>query len=64
MLTFQSSVVTSLLFSFVLPLKCFKTRDLQAAVCAVTPDGPSGIIHILAVESPELFKKHKRYFKT
>jgi hypothetical protein len=53
-LTFQSRVVTSLLFSLVLPLKCFSTKGLGAATCDIFPERPSGMVQILAVESPEL----------
>jgi hypothetical protein len=46
-------VVTSLLFSLVLPLKCFSTKGLGAATCDIFPERPSGMVQILAVESPE-----------
>lgn len=53
-LAFQSRVVTSLLFSLVFPLKCFNTRGFGADIYAGFPEGPSAMVQILAVESPEL----------
>lgn len=53
-LTFQSSVVTSLLFSFVLPLTCFNTNTFGGSLSEADLHLPSGIDQIRAVESPDL----------
>ena len=53
-LTFQSSVVTSLLFSFVLPLTCFNTNTFKGALGEPDLLPPSAIVQIRAVESPDL----------
>ena len=52
-LTFQSSVVTSLLFSFVLPLTCFSTSTFKGPL-EVDLELPSTIVYIRAVESSDL----------
>ena len=52
-LTFQSTVMTSLLFSFVLPLTCFSTSTFKGPL-EVDLELPSAIVHIRAVESPDL----------
>lgn len=53
-LTFQSSVVTSLLFSFVLPFTCFSTRTFKGVFFTANLEAPSAIVQIRAVESPDL----------
>lgn len=53
-LTFQSSVVTSLLFSFVLPLTCFNTNTFKGPFSEPGLHLPSAIVQIRAVESPDL----------
>lgn len=53
-LTFQSSVVTSLLFSFVLGFTCFNTNVLEVLLCDVDWLLSSLTLHIRAVESPDL----------
>jgi hypothetical protein len=56
---FQSRVVTSLLFSWLL-LKCLKTKESrEATVAAPGPEGPDGMVQIREVESPELKQKRK-----
>ena len=53
-LTFQSSVVTSLLFSIVLALKCLSTTTFAGPFCMEDFEVPSVMDQILAVESPDL----------
>lgn len=53
-LTFQSSVVTSLLFSFVLPLTCFNTNAFKGSSWEPGLLLPPAIVQIRAVESPDL----------
>lgn len=55
-LTFQSSVVTSLLLSLALPLKCFNTATFAGSLCTLDLQLPSAMVQILAVESPDLYK--------
>lgn len=53
-LTFQSRVVTSLLFSFVLGFACFNTNVLEVLLCEIDWLLSSLTLHIRAVESPDL----------
>ena len=53
-LTFQSSVVTSLLFSFNLPRTCFITNTFEGPFCEPDLLLPSPIVQMRAVESPDL----------
>lgn len=59
-LTFQSRVVTSLLFSLVLPLKCFKTTEFGGPLREAEPQCPAGMVQIRAVESPDLLAPKKK----
>ncbi len=59
-LTLQSRVVTSLLLSWLL-VKCFNSAGWEAEPEASDPEGPSGILHIRAVESPDLLYRKKKY---
>ena len=53
-LTFQSSVATSLFFSFVLPLTCFNTNSFEGPFCGPYLHLPYAIVQIRAIASLDL----------